>query len=90
VTRSASVQFRGREVQNPVLRVLIVLFLAILVPVSMLWVLIIVALLIVLSPVLLPAHFVLRALGRKGFVRRDGDTISIIIDNTALERHIAR
>jgi Flp pilus assembly protein TadB len=85
-TVRTSVKFRGKEVRQPVLRVLLGSFLAIIWLVGMLlWfitMILYVAVLVALSPVLILIHFVLRATGRVGFVYRSPGKVRIVVSAT--------
>ena len=45
-----------------------------------------VALFIAAFPLWLPAHFVLKAMGRKAILRGDSGGISVVLDRTSFER----
>lgn len=77
VTPNISIKFRGHEVQNPALRVLLGFLLAIISVVMMLFWLALVGLLVALSPALTVLHVALRAFGRNGFVYRSPGKLSI-------------
>jgi hypothetical protein len=79
--RTTSVKFRGREVQDPVLRKLVIALLVVMAAVF--WVLF-----LVLSPLLLITHFALKAVGRHGFVYRtlDGRNYSIAVDSRGFRK----
>lgn len=69
-----NVYISGRTVHNRAVKVIIVLLGS--------------TLLLVLSPVLIPLHFVLRSAGRRGFTRwsNNGLSIRIVVDHTGFYR----
>ncbi|MBS1895468.1 MAG: hypothetical protein JST59_29565 [Actinobacteria bacterium] len=73
-----NVEWRGREVENPILRPLVA-FAAI--AVGCLGASMAIARAAILVPASLPVHLLLRALGRKGFLtRREGSRFSYRVD----------
>lgn len=78
-----SVQFRGKEVRNPVLRKVVgTIVIVIGVPLTLLMF----ALMIALSPLIILTHYVLRACGRKGFVFNDGNHFAISVNAQGFRR----
>lgn len=75
--RSVSVKFRDREVHHPLLRKLVTVFVltsaAVAVPLGIAWLF----LWMFLTPVWLPLHFALKALGRRGFVEQSPSGLKI-------------
>jgi hypothetical protein len=80
---SASVTFRGKEITNPILRVLAVVFVVaavlLAIPLAMLIVFIGVT-------VTLPLHIALFLCGFNGFIFRDGDSVEYTIKRSSFER----
>lgn len=81
-----SVKWNGREVQNPILRKLVVLFVLLWIPVGLAGALLGFILCIGLLPVTLPLDVVLKALGRRGFFRQEGSSFNYAIDHRAFGR----
>lgn len=85
-----SVKWNGREVQNPILRKLVVLFVLLWIPVglagALLGFILCIGLCVVLPPVTLPLDVVLKALGRRGFFRQEGSGFNYAIDHRAFGR----
>jgi len=70
--------YKGKEVTNPVAKVLIIIFLIfVAMPLALSVSMLLIASLIVLSPILIPLHLILRKSGRQGFVRDGGRRIVI-------------
>lgn len=88
--RSHSVKWNGREVQNPILRKLVVLFVVVwaivAIPLGILGAILGIVLCVVLPPVTLPLDVVLKALGRRGFFRQEGSGFNYAIDHRAFGR----
>lgn len=85
-----SVKFNGKEVQNPLLRILVVL-LAVACLVALLFLVLpilgtLLMILVVLCILSVPLHYVLRAQGRKGFFSRNGNEFTWSLNKQAFER----
>ena len=80
MTRSVNITFRGKEVHNPLLRKLIVSIVIPVASVAILLVPIAMILVVLLSPVWVPMHLVLKAFGRRGFVVHEGQSMQIDIN----------
>ncbi|MDB5164362.1 MAG: hypothetical protein JWS12_980 [Candidatus Saccharibacteria bacterium] len=70
---SFHVKFKGKEVQNPILRTLLGLLGAALALIGAVLAMAAVALSVVLLPVIVPVHYLLRWRGRKGFLIKEPD-----------------
>jgi len=92
-----SIKFRGKEVQNPIIR-MILTFLTIMfgyfalitgyfVPFLgfVMWILI-VGLFLVSSPITIPLHLALRALGRRGFIEMKNGEVIIEISGKGFQK----
>ena len=81
--QNCSIRFRGKEVKNLVMRSILSVIASglviILVPMAM----IAFVLTIILFPIWLPMHYLLRTCDRKGFIRKDG---SICINTEAFHK----
>lgn len=93
MSRELHVEFRGKEVTNPVLRALaagVILPIAAVVSIfgAIFAFIVPVLVIVVFSPVLVPLHFILRALGRKGFMEynRETDYFTITVNRAAFQR----
>ncbi len=87
---SNSIKFNGKEVENPVLRVVTVVFVIAFILVLLFLVLpILGTLLMILAALCLfsvPLHFILRANGRRGFFSSNENEFTWTIDKRAFDR----
>jgi hypothetical protein len=74
--------FNGRPVTHPIAKV----FCAIVVGLGLLWVGLCLMLLPLLLVIAMVADPFLRVVGRRGCIRKDGDSLSVIFDKTSFER----
>lgn len=81
-----SVTWNGREVQNPILRFIVATVAICFGLLGVLFALLVVALLIVLLPITIPLHFLLRACNRKGFFRNDQGKATYSVDVQSFRR----
>lgn len=75
-----TVTFRGKEVTSTWGKRAVYLYLAIMLPISFVLMFVAFALMILLSPVLIPLHYLLKSLGRRGFTRHTATTFDIKVD----------
>lgn len=87
MTVRTSIKWRGREVQNPVLRKLLGSAAILLGLLSLCWWLVCIVFVFAMSPLLVPLHFALKAVGRRGFVAyKDDGTFVIEVSRRGFKR----
>ena len=83
-------RWRGREVYHPLAKVGIAVAMVVMLPIGFLTMVVVVAITIVTLPISIPLHFVLKAMGRKGFLRHEvkglKESIRIVLDHTGFQK----
>lgn len=75
---SWSIKVNGKETKSPILRVLAVIWIFVISSFT-------IVMTILLLPIIIPTHYVLRASGRRGFVSDQGGKLSFRIDANAFQ-----
>jgi hypothetical protein len=78
-----SVKWRGREVENPILRKLVGVYAIVMATFGMVFVIVF---FVIVMPLSYPFHLLLRVFGRKGFVEWDGRNFSYNIGKEGFKR----
>ena len=80
------VTWNDREITNPFLRGCAILFGITVAVGAMLVVVLMLMLLVLLSPILVPLHFILRATDRPGFVTEENSSYGLVIDGNSFRK----
>ena len=84
--REISLKFRDREIENPTLRVFVLIFVVIAAPIIVVFGILGVALFLCLCPIWLPTHFILKKCGRRGIYRKGNGRLEICFDHEAFRK----
>lgn len=74
-----NIKYRGREIQNPILRKVAFTLMTI-------WIVVFVTLMIISSPLWLLIHFLLRIAGLRGFIQTGDGEVSLIFTADSFKR----
>jgi hypothetical protein len=83
MSNSWKITFRGKEVTNPAAKFSLTILAALVGALSVIFAVLMVVLLVCLSPVLIPLHFLQKAFGMQGMVRENYGKVEVVVDHTS-------